>query len=234
MSEPPKNRTSTERIIASRLRLRERFQERIAQTPGHKDDRPQGSGPANRHGMPQLPVGQHETQGWPVLDLGVKPQVSKEDWELVVDGACHNPLKLGWEELMALPQVEDTSDFHCVTSWSKFDMRWKGISLIDIAALAQVDPEARYLMAHGYDGYTTNVELVEALKKDVLLVHTYEDEPLPIEHGGHLRMITPQLYAWKGAKWICKITFMKENQRGFWEERGYSDSAHPWRNDRYN
>lgn len=231
--QDPTKRSSTERIIAARLRLRERFQNKIAQSPAISDPSPQGSGPTNRHGMPAIPVGQHETKGWPVLDLGIVPQVSKEDWELVVDGACQNPVKLDWEAIMALPQVKDTSDFHCVTSWSKLNLQWEGVSFADIAALAQVDDDARYVMAHGYDGYTTNFELAEAMKPDVLLVHTYEGAPLAREHGGPLRMITPQLYAWKGSKWICKITFMREDKLGFWEERGYSSSAHPWRNDRY-
>ena len=88
-------------------------------------------------------------------------------------------------------------------------------------------------MCYAHDGYTTNVSLEEALKDDVLLVHTWEGRPLPIEHGGPVRMITPQLYAWKGAKWISRIEFMTQNRLGFWEERGYSDTAYPWRDDRY-
>lgn len=231
--EPHERRSDTERIIATRMRLKERFQAKIACSPALHDRKPQGSGPKNRHGMPKLPVGQHETKGWPVLDLGVRPTVRSEDWELVLDGACANPLTLDWEALMAMRQVENSSDFHCVTSWSRFDLHWKGIPLLEIVALAQPHEDAHFIMCHGYDGYSTNVELAEALKDDVLLAHTVDGAPLPVEHGGALRMITPQLYAWKGAKWICRITFMTENKLGFWEERGYSSSAHPWRNDRY-
>jgi DMSO/TMAO reductase YedYZ molybdopterin-dependent catalytic subunit len=71
------------------------------------------------------------------------------------------------------------------------------------------------------------------LKDDVLLVHGADGQPLPREHGGPVRVITPQLYAWKGAKWITRLELLRQDQRGFWEERGYSNSAHPWRNDRY-
>jgi len=134
---------------------------------------------------------------------------------------------------MALPQTEDTSDFHCVTSWSKLNMHWKGVRLMDLAALAQPKEKATHILCYGYDDYTTNLSLEEALKPDVLLVHRVEGKPLPEEHGGPVRMITPQLYAWKGSKWINRIEFRTTNRRGFWEKRGYSNTAYPWRNDRY-
>lgn len=197
------------------------------------DSEPQGRGRANRHGMPRLPVGQHETKKWPVLDLGVRPDIAADDWNLTVHGACEHPLTLDWSAFMNLEQVADTSDFHCVTSWSRCDIDWRGVRFADIAALAGPDEGAEHVMCHGYDGYTTNVALVEALKPDVLLVHTADGAPLAREHGGPVRMITPQLYAWKGAKWIKAIEFMTEEKLGFWEQRGYSSSAHPWRNDRY-
>jgi DMSO/TMAO reductase YedYZ molybdopterin-dependent catalytic subunit len=88
---------------------------------------PQGDGPRNRHGMPQLPVGQHEVKNWPVLDLGEQPNVSLKDWKLHVTGRCENPFTLTWDELLQLPQVEDVSDFHCVTTWSRYDNHWKGV-----------------------------------------------------------------------------------------------------------
>ncbi len=104
---------------------------------------------------------------------------------------------------------------------------------MDIAALAQPLANATHILCYGYDDYTTNISLEEALKPDVLLAHTVEEQPLPAEHGGPVRVITPQLYAWKGAKWIRRIEFLMHNKRGFWEERGYSNTAYPWRNDRY-
>ena len=125
------------------------------------------------------------------------------------------------------------SDFHCVTTWSKFDIAWQGVRVSELLARALPHDDARYVMCHAYDGYTTNLELVECLKPDVLLVHSANGRPLPTEHGGPVRMITPQLYAWKGAKWISRLELMTENRLGFWEERGYSSGAHPWREDRY-
>jgi DMSO/TMAO reductase YedYZ molybdopterin-dependent catalytic subunit len=107
------------------------------------------------------------------------------------------------------------------------------VRFIDLAAVAHPTDSATHIMCYGYDDYSTNISLEEALKPDVLLVHTVEGKPLPKEHGGPLRMITPQLYAWKGSKWLSRIEFMNGNRLGFWEKRGYSSTAYPWRNDRY-
>ncbi len=223
----------TRRIVDARLKLRERFFEKMKQTPGQSDPQPQGSGPLNRHGMPKLPVGQHPAKGWPVLDLGIKPEIAAESWSLRIDGAVEESVTLDWAAFRALPQVEDVSDFHCVTTWSVFDVRWGGVSVATLAALVRPLPDAQYLMAYAHDGYTTNLSLEEALKDDVLLVHSYQGEPLPLDHGGPVRMITPQLYAWKGAKWINRLEFLIQERKGFWEARGYSNTAHPWRDDRY-
>jgi len=202
--------------------------------------RPEGSGPINRHGMPQLPIGQHGVKNWPVLDLGEQPDVELTDWKLEVGGAVAHPFTLRWDDFLALPQVDDTSDFHCVTTWSRFDNQWRGVRFRTIAELAAPDDEAHFVLCTGYDfmpgtfiPYTTNLPLARALDVDVLLVHTWEGKPLPREHGGPCRMITPKLYAWKGAKWIRKIEFLAADRRGFWEVRGYSNTAEPWFNDRY-
>jgi DMSO/TMAO reductase YedYZ molybdopterin-dependent catalytic subunit len=201
---------------------------------------PLGSGSPNRDGMPKLPVGQHPVRNWPVLDLGDVPNVSTDRWRLEIGGHVENPVTLTWDDFMALPQVEDVSDFHCVTTWSRFDNRWGGVRFRTIAELAVPAPEAHFVLCTGYDvapgtriPYTTNLPLARAVEDDVLLVHTWEGQPLPREHGGPCRMITPKLYAWKGTKWIRRIEFLDRNHRGFWEERGYSDTAEPWANDRY-
>jgi DMSO/TMAO reductase YedYZ molybdopterin-dependent catalytic subunit len=193
----------------------------------------EGTGSINRHGMPQLPVGQHRVESWPVLDLGIHPMLPEKRWRLTIDGEVENGVTLTLSQFMELPQIEDVSDFHCVTTWSRMDLRWKGVLLADAIALAEPKPDASHVMLHSYDGYSTNLPLEEALKPDVLLAHTVDGEPLPREHGGPVRVITPQLYAWKGAKWIKRIELMIGDRPGFWEERGYSMSADPWTNDRY-
>jgi len=201
---------------------------------------PQGTGASNRHGMPRLPVGQHEVRNWPVLDLGDLPEIDPSAWRLEIGGHVENPVTLDWAAFMALPQVDDVSDFHCVTTWSRYDNHWRGVRFSTLAELAVPAEDARFVLCTGYDHmpgsdipYTTNLPLDRAVEHDVLLVHTWEGKPLPREHGGPVRMITPKLYAWKGTKWLRKIEFLPRNQRGFWELRGYSNSAEPWFNDRY-
>jgi DMSO/TMAO reductase YedYZ molybdopterin-dependent catalytic subunit len=221
------------RVVEARMKLKQRFEAKMQNTPSVADLKPQGTGTVNRHGMPVVPVGQTVTQKWPVLDLGVQPTIAMNDWHLVVDGAVAHPTTFKWEDFMQLPQTDDQSDFHCVTTWSKLNMLWKGVRMIDLAAMVLPLDTATHILCYGYDDYTTNLSLEEALKPDVLLVHEFENAPLHREHGGPVRMITPQLYAWKGAKWINRIEFLTRNQLGFWEERGYSNTAYPWRNDRY-
>ena len=224
-----------EEVVAARLRLRERFLAKMHATPSMSDARPLGSGPKNRHGMPQVPIDQTPTAPgkWPVLDLGVLPKVTRESFRLAVDGACRKPYVVDWAGLLELEQVDDVSDFHCVTGWSRLDIRWRGVRLSTALALAEPLDEATHLMCHGSDGYETNLSLVEALKDDVLLVHGVDGGALPAEHGGPVRVVTPQLYAWKGAKWISRLELLRGDRKGFWELRGYSNTAHPWRNDRY-
>lgn len=224
-------------IINAKQNLAQKQKE---QGDGLARPKPMGTGPENRHGMPTLPVGQKEVKNWPVLDLGIHPKISLETWRLEIDGLVENPMVLSWEQFMALPQTEDTSDFHCVTTWSRMNNKWVGVRFSDLMALVQPKPEAQYVLTTGYDvspmanvPYTTNLSLEEAMSPDVLLVHQWEGSPLPIEHGGPCRMITPRLYAWKGAKWIRKITLLEKDHSGFWEIRGYSNTANPWLDDRY-
>jgi DMSO/TMAO reductase YedYZ molybdopterin-dependent catalytic subunit len=230
-----------ESIVERRLRYIER-QQKLGHGVNVQFDglAPQGSGPANRHGLPSLPIDQHVVHNWPVLDLGDVPNVPLSAWRLEIAGLVENPLTLTWEAFLELPQVEDVSDFHCVTSWSHLDNHWSGVRFRTLAELAVPHENATWVLCTGYDrdrasgeSYTTNLPLDRAVADDVLLVHTWEGRPLPREHGGPCRMITPRLYAWKGTKWIRKIEFLDRNQRGFWERRGYSDTAEPWFNDRY-
>lgn len=232
----------SESLVEKRLRYiaRQRELNREAVNVRFQGMKPEGSGPPNRHGMPKLPVGQRAVPNWPVLDLGDVPDISTADWRLEVTGECEQPFTLTWDEFMALPQVDDVSDFHCVTTWSRMDNHWRGVRFRTLAEMAVPHESARYVLCTGYDRapgwdipYTTNLPLARAIEDDVLLVHTWEGQPLPREHGGPCRMITPKLYAWKGTKWIRKIEFLSVNKRGFWEERGYSDTAEPWFNDRY-
>ena len=228
-------------LVAKRLAYIERQKKLHADAVNVDLNRkPQGTGPANRDGMPRLPVGQRAVPNWPVLDMGDVPDIPLSEWRLEVTGDVHNPVTLTWDDFMALPQTDDVSDFHCVTTWSRFNNHWRGVRVRDLAELVVPDESARFVVFTGYDiypgtdiPYTTNLPLARATEDDVLLVHTWEGQPLPREHGGPVRVITPKLYAWKGAKWVRRIEFLPRDQPGFWEVRGYSNTAEPWLNDRY-
>ncbi|KAA3605562.1 MAG: sulfite oxidase-like oxidoreductase [Planctomycetota bacterium] len=225
-------------VVDRRLRFMEKLRRR--QASGKEAENALGSGPANAHGLPELPVGQRAVENWPVLDLGDLPRLSTDNWSLEIGGLVARPQSLDWSQFQALPQVEQVSDFHCVTTWSRLKNRWHGVRFLDLAAACEPRDEASHVFITAYDhdrqsgeAYTTNLPLAEALHEDVLLVHRWQDRPLPPEHGGPVRMITPRLYAWKGAKWIRKIEFLDRDRLGFWERRGYSNTANPWSNDRY-
>ena len=219
-------------LDARRARLRERFAEKMRATPSLADAAPLGAGARNRHGMPRLPPRQGEEDELVPMDIGDVPEIPRERWSLVVDGAVEAPLTLSWDDLLALPQVERQVDFHCVTGWSVLDVAWRGVPLDAVLALAGPTAAATHLMAHARDGYSANLPLEEALKDDVLVAHTLRGAPLPRAHGGPARIVVPQLWAWKGAKWISRLELMEHDRRGYWEIRGYSNTAHPWRDDR--
>ena len=184
-------------------------------------------------GRDRLPPGQKLTTGFPVLDLGVQPEIPERDWRLKIDGLVTNPVSLTWSEFNALPQVEDVSDFHCVTTWSKYDCRWGGVAFTTLYELVKPAADAAFVYFTSYDGYSTNVALEKCLDDDVLVATSFDGGPIPLEHGGRARVIIPKLYAWKGAKFVSGITFLADDKLGFWEVRGYSNTADPWTEDRY-
>ncbi len=181
----------------------------------------------------RLPPGQTLVKDWPVLDLGVQPDVSRDRWRLRVEGLVQAPLRLTLEEFMALPQVEAVSDIHCVTQWSRYDNRWQGVRARDLIAMARPKEEARFVAFTSYDGYTTNVPLADFLGEDVLLAHAWEGQPLTRQHGGPVRVVLPKLYFWKSPKWVTRIELLREDRPGFWEVRGYHSYGDPWREERY-
>ena len=220
------------KIIKGRERLI-KYRKAFQKNQALKGEIPQGEGELNRDGNPTIPPGQRVVENWPVLDLGVKPELDEFNWNLTVSGLVKTVKTFDWEAFLKLPQTTDVSDFHCVTTWSRLNNNWKGVKFSDIAENCEVLPSAKFVFIKAWDGYSTNLPLEEAMKYDVLLVHQWEDNSLPPEHGGPVRMITPQLYAWKGAKWIGEIIFRDKDELGFWEKRGYSNTGEPWLNDRY-
>lgn len=211
---------SKERFIAAKQRWAEK-------------QKAAGARPLEKRSEERLPPGQTLTEGFPVLDLGVQPVLPLETWTLDLGGLVETPRTLSWAEFQALPQVEDTSDFHCVTTWSKFDCRWKGVAFTTLYELVRPKAEAAFVFFTSHDGYSTNVPLEKCLDDDVLVATHFDGKPLTREHGAPARVIIPKLYAWKGAKFLKGIEFLAEDRLGFWEVRGYSNTGDPWTEDRY-
>lgn len=181
----------------------------------------------------RLPPGQRWVRKWPRLDLGIVPRFDPAAWELRVDGEVDRPLRLTWDAFVALPTMRVHSDFHCVTGWSTSDNEWEGVSVREIADRAKVRPTARYVVFTCGDGYTTSHPVEVLYGEDVLLTYRWDGQPLPIEHGGPMRLLVPKRYGWKSAKWVRQMTFTPEDSLGYWEVRGYSNTADPWTEDRY-
>ena len=181
----------------------------------------------------RLPIGQRQVHNFPVLDLGVKPEVPLDLWELKIHGLVENPVTLKWSQFLALPQFDDVSDFHCVTTWSQFDMAWQGVAFFTLVDLVRPKANATHVYFKSYDNYSTNNPIEVCMDDDVLLAHAWNGKPLTVDHGGPARVIVPKRYAWKGAKWVKEIIFLDRDQLGFWEVRGYSNTADPWTEDRF-
>jgi DMSO/TMAO reductase YedYZ molybdopterin-dependent catalytic subunit len=173
----------------------------------------------------RLPPGQYLTDKWPVLHAGSIPAVDLSTWDFRVWGEVENPIRLTWEELLRLPSVEITTDIHCVTRWSRFDSRFKGVHWRELAALVRPRPSARFVVAHAEQGYTANVPLAAIEDDDALIAYEADGAPLAPEHGSPLRLVVPSRYFWKSAKWLRGLELLDHDEPGFWERYGYHNNA---------
>jgi len=181
----------------------------------------------------RLPPGQYLTQKWPVLHTGSVPHVDLATWDFTVEGEVEHPLRLTFDELKALPQIDVTTDIHCVTRWSRFDTSFHGVHWRELAKLAKPKPLARFVVAHAEQGYTSNLP-IEAIEADEAMVAWDADgEPLAPDHGWPLRLVVPSRYFWKSAKWLRGLELRSTDEPGFWERYGYHNDADPWREERY-
>lgn len=192
-----------------------------------------GAKPGKWNASARVPAGQTLVTDFPVLNIGNQPEIPVERWSLRLYGLVENEISLDWDAFRRLPQVEDVSDFHCVTRWSQLDMSWEGVHASEVLALARPLPTARFVTLHSYDGYTTNLPLEALLDDDVIVAHSVLGAPLSRAHGGPVRLVVPKRYAWKSAKWLKAIELHAEDRPGFWEERGYHNEADPWKEERF-
>ena len=183
----------------------------------------------------RLPPGQYIPRGWPVLHYGRVPSFDPARWDLKVfgataDGAEHT---WDWDRFGALPRTEVAADFHCVTKFSLLDNTWTGVATSTLLALAPPAPDATHVMVWAEYGYSANMPLSDFSDPSAMLVTHHNGEPLTPEHGYPVRLVVPHLYAWKGPKWVRGVEYLREDRRGFWEERGYHNRADPWQEQRY-
>ncbi|MCI4625568.1 MAG: sulfite oxidase-like oxidoreductase [Candidatus Magnetoovum sp. WYHC-5] len=181
----------------------------------------------------RLPPNQHLTEDFPVLHAGNIPAFDKATWDFKVKGLVENPITINYDEFLSLPSTTVTADFHCVTGWTKYGLLWHGVLFKSLASIVKPMAEAKFVIVVAEHGYTTNMPLETAMNDDVILAYEYDKKPITPAHGYPLRLVVPKLYAYKSAKWVRQIVFTAEDKKGFWEVRGYSNSADPWKEERY-
>ena len=181
----------------------------------------------------RLPPGQVLTTKWPVLHFGLVPSVDTKTWTFTVDGLVKQPLTLTYDELLALPRTTVRCDIHCVTTWSRFDNAFEGVTVRLLLERATVKPAARFCLVSAEQGFTTNLSLADLDRPENLVAFKHDDEWLTPEHGGPARLLVPHLYFWKSAKWVRGLTLLDEDVPGFWEQNGYHMHGDPWTEERY-
>jgi DMSO/TMAO reductase YedYZ molybdopterin-dependent catalytic subunit len=181
-----------------------------------------------------LPPGQYDIEdAWPVLTSEATPRLSTDTWTFTVDGLVDKLQTWTWDQIHELPQSEYFGDIHCVTTWSKHNMSFAGVSVDTLLAVAGVEPAATHMLATCYTGYTTNLPLADVTGGKAWIAFEAAGEPLPIAHGGPARLLVPHLYFWKSAKWVAGLTLLDHDEPGFWEQYGYHNHGDPWKEERY-
>ena len=182
----------------------------------------------------RLPPGQYLEKDFPVLSAGPTPVVKHEDWSFTVKVGPRPVKSWSFDEFQALPVSDLKRDIHCVTKWSKFDTEWRGVLFDDILAAAGLEAAPTdYVLAHSYDGYSTNVPVKDLAGGKAMVALSYAGAPLTADHGGPARLLVPHLYFWKSAKWVNALQFTERDEAGFWELRGYHIYGDPWREQRF-
>jgi len=181
----------------------------------------------------RLPPGQRLTERWPVLHHGSVHRIDPEKWTFNISGLVDKERTLTFEEFTSLPHIEVLSDIHCVTTWSRYNNLWEGISTGALKDIVQIRPEAKFVFVLGEGGFTTNLSLDDFFQPDVLFALKHDGRPLSPEHGGPVRLVVPRLYFWKSAKWVTGLKFVEKDQPGFWERAGYHMHGDPWQEERY-
>ena len=181
----------------------------------------------------RLPPGQYVTRDFPVLSAGPTPRVPLETWSFRIDGLVREPIEWSWAQFQQLPSRSWTVDISCVTKWTKLDTQWQGVSVDTLLEHVDLGPQAAFVVAYSYGGYTTNLPLPDVVNDQAFVAYGYDDGPLAPEHGGPARLVVPHLYFWKSAKWVRGLRILDRDEPGFWESLGYHNRGDPWKEERY-
>ncbi|MFA5138096.1 MAG: sulfite oxidase-like oxidoreductase [Elusimicrobiota bacterium] len=181
----------------------------------------------------RLPPGQKKTEQWPVVHAGGLPKIDPAAWRLRLFGLVQEERELDLQAFRSLPRVETLADLHCVEGWSRLDNRWDGVSASALLAMAKPRPEARFVIIHAENGWTTDLPLSDFAQPDVLFALSHDGKPLTPDHGGPVRLVVPRLYFWKSAKWVNGVELAAEDRPGYWELKGYHIHGDPWKEERY-
>lgn len=181
----------------------------------------------------RIPPGQHEVKSWPVLHAGSVQKIDTSKWKFKICGLVEEEKELNHNEFNSLPISKVFSDIHCVTTWSKLNNLWEGVSTSVIKELVTILPDAKYVMVHASGNFSTNLSTEDFFEDDVLFATKHNDIPLTKGHGGPLRLVVPKLYFWKSAKWVTGVEFMEKDKPGFWESNGYHNRGDPWKEERF-
>lgn len=181
----------------------------------------------------RLPPGQYLVNDWPVLSAGPTPRIATDKWRFTIEGLVTSPVSWSWADFLKLPSKTYTVDISCVTKWTKFDMKWQGVSVDTLFQAVQLDPKAAFITASSYGGYTTNLAIPDLINNQAFVAYQAYDKPLPPEHGGPVRLVVPHLYFWKSAKWLQAFRVEEHERLGFWETLGYHRRGDPWKEERY-
>ena len=191
------------------------------------------TGVGREQGGATVPPGQYATKKFPVLSFGATPRIDLDQWRFRVFGLVEKETSFDWEEFTGIGKATVDAEFHCVTQWSRLENTWEGVPYLSLMDHIKPEPVARFVMVHCYGGYTTNLDIEALQDDDVLFAYRHDGEPLPLEHGGPLRLVVPKRYGWKSAKWVNGLELIAQDAAGFWEARGYHMVGDPWKEQRF-
>ena len=185
----------------------------------------------------RLPPNQRKANRFPVLQAGGIPyDLTKKNWIIEIYGEVENPKTYKYEEFIKLPTTKIKTDIHCVTGWSLFDIYWEGVLFKEIFKIVKPTEKAKYIIFECADlggTFTTSLPIKDLMGEDTMLAFKYDGEDLDVKHGGPVRGLAPKKYFYKSAKWVLKLKFVEKDELGYWEQGGYSNTADPWKEERY-